>query len=165
MCTIPVNLGFGVEPLGAIGIVRALPNASDTAEVDVSGMRVRVSLRDLRPAPKSALSRQERASVASPYYASEARPPVEQWAPPEAELDLRGLSGEEARARLDQYLSEAYMQGLHSVRIIHGKGAGVLREVVRSLVSGHALVQGHKLAEPRNGGEGATEIELVSRVG
>ncbi|MBI4213352.1 MAG: endonuclease MutS2 [Chloroflexi bacterium] len=152
-----------VEPLGVVGIVRAIPDASDAIEVDVGGMRIRVAARDLRPAPPAAVPRAERTSP-DPRYTHEIHPASERSPAPDTELDLRGLTAEEARARLDQYLSEAYMRGLHSVRVIHGKGAGVLREVVRDLISDHALVQGHKLAEPRHGGDGATEIELASRI-
>ncbi|MSQ24166.1 MAG: endonuclease MutS2 [Chloroflexi bacterium] len=150
-----------VEPLGAVGIVRSISEGGDTAEVDVSGMRVRVALKDLRAASRSALPKPDRGPAR--FTAAEERPDFDRWVPPAAELDLRGLTGEEARARLDEYLSEAYMQGLHSIRVIHGKGTGVLREVVRDLVRDHALVQSHKLAEQRNGGDGATEVELVGR--
>ena len=44
-----------------------------------------------------------------------------------AVIDLRGLTTEEGRQRLDQYLNDAYMEGLSVLRVIHGKGTGALR--------------------------------------
>lgn len=79
----------------------------------------------------------------------------------DAQIDLRGSTGEEARQRLDQYLSDAYLGGLKTIRVVHGKGAGILREAVRELVIQHPLVQSHRTAEPRDGGEGATIVELA----
>ena len=47
------------------------------------------------------------------------------------QLDLRGWRAEDVEAALDRYLNDAYLAGLPFVRIVHGKGTGVLRQVVR----------------------------------
>jgi DNA mismatch repair protein MutS2 len=77
------------------------------------------------------------------------------------ELDLRGLTVDEALLLIDQRLDEAARAGVREMRIIHGKGTGTLRRAVRDMLSKHALVQGHAIAAPREGGDGVTVVELA----
>jgi DNA mismatch repair protein MutS2 len=79
----------------------------------------------------------------------------------EAEIDLRGLTSEEARQRLEQHLSDAVLTGVGTLRVIHGKGTGVLRETVREILAHHPLVRSHRTAEARDGGDGATLADLA----
>jgi DNA mismatch repair protein MutS2 len=77
------------------------------------------------------------------------------------ELDLRGLTVDEALLLIGQRLDEAARAGVRELRIIHGKGTGTLRRAVREMLSKHALVQGHAAAAPRAGGDGVTVVELA----
>ena len=77
------------------------------------------------------------------------------------ELDLRGQVIEEALARLDRYLDQAFLARLPWVRIIHGKGSGVLRQVVREELSGHPLITSYRPGEGNEGGEGVTVAKLA----
>ena len=61
---------------------------------------------------------------------------------------------------LDKYLDEAYLSGLPFVRVIHGKGTGVLRQVVREQLATHPLVRSFQSAPPNEGGEGVTVAVL-----
>ncbi len=72
------------------------------------------------------------------------------------EIDLRGNRASEVPEMLERYLEGAYRAGLPFVRIIHGKGTGALREVVRNHLHKHPVVAGHELAPPEQGGDGAT---------
>ena len=76
------------------------------------------------------------------------------------EIDLHGLIADEALYRLDKYLREAHMMGLLQVRVVHGKGTGTLRQVVREMLKDHPLVESYRLARPEEGGGGATVVEL-----
>jgi DNA mismatch repair protein MutS2 len=78
------------------------------------------------------------------------------------ELDLRGLTVDEALLIIDQRLDEAARAGVGEMRIIHGKGTGTLRRAVREMLRKHALVKSHAEAERRAGGDGVTEVTLVS---
>ncbi len=80
---------------------------------------------------------------------------------PALELDLRGLRADEAIARLDTYLDDAFRSGAPSIRVIHGLGTGVLRQQVRQLLSKHPLVSTFAPAERNAGGEGATMVQLA----
>ena len=78
------------------------------------------------------------------------------------ELELRGMTVEEALAELDKYLDDASLAGLAEVRISHGKGTGALREAVHSFLEEHRAVRNFHLADRTAGGEGATEVELIT---
>lgn len=75
-------------------------------------------------------------------------------------IDLRGLDAEEAIYNVDKYLDEAYMAGLGSVTVIHGKGTGVLRKTIGDLLKRHQHVKSYRLGEYSEGGSGATVVEL-----
>ncbi|MFQ6057691.1 MAG: endonuclease MutS2 [Anaerolineae bacterium] len=79
------------------------------------------------------------------------------------ELNLRGLRAEEALPRLDKYLDKAYLAGLPKVRIVHGKGTGTLRRLVREVLEKHPLVASFRPGDRYEGGDGVTIVELVSR--
>ncbi len=77
-------------------------------------------------------------------------------AAPSLEFDIRGWRAEAVEPALDQYLQDAALGGMPMVRIIHGKGTGVLRDVVRNILRRHPLVRGWQPAPLEQGGEGAT---------
>jgi DNA-nicking Smr family endonuclease len=76
------------------------------------------------------------------------------------ELDLHRLTVEEAIPKIDEFLRDTYTAGLHYVRIIHGKGSGVLRQEVSRYLTNHPLVKRYYPADRYHGGIGATEVEL-----
>src|SRR5205814_1348436 len=140
--------------------VRSVTAGGDSAEVDVGGMRVRVPTAQLVPAPRTT-PRDE--AVSAGYLTSTPRRVSEPgWQPIESQVDLRGLTTEEARYRLDKYLNDAYMEGLNSVRVVHGRGTGAVRQAVRDLLMDHPLVRAHEMAPAREGGEGATIVRLAN---
>jgi DNA mismatch repair protein MutS2 len=79
------------------------------------------------------------------------------------ELRLRRLTVDEALWRLDQYLYDAFMAGLSSVRIVHGKGTGKLRHAVHESLAKHPLVKSYRLGDYGEGDYGVTIVELTSR--
>ena len=80
---------------------------------------------------------------------------------PVSELDLRGMTADEARDAVDRAIDGAVLADLPSVRVIHGKGTGVLRAAVDEQVRRDPRVAGHRLAPPREGGTGVTIVELA----
>ena len=77
------------------------------------------------------------------------------------ELDVRGTRVYEAEELVRQFVDNASLQGLTSVRIIHGAGTGALREAVRELPAKHSLVASFSAATREQGGNGATLVELA----
>ena len=79
------------------------------------------------------------------------------------ELSLRHFTVDEALWRLDQYLYDAFMAGLPSVRIIHGKGTGRLRRAIHDSLARHPLVESYRLGDYGEGDYGLTVVELTNR--
>jgi len=78
---------------------------------------------------------------------------------PSTELDLRGLRVDEALGRVDEALNNAMLDGVGSIRLIHGKGTGALRQAIREYLGGHPLVMSAQNGEGP-GGDGVTVAEL-----
>lgn len=76
------------------------------------------------------------------------------------EIDLRGMTVDEAMESVEKYLDDAYLAGLPKAYIIHGKGTGALRKAITGLLSGHRFVKSHRLGEYGEGGMGVTVVEL-----
>ena len=76
------------------------------------------------------------------------------------EVDLRGMSQDEAIAALDRYLDDAVLAKLPSVRIIHGKGTGVLRKAVQQHLKRSKRIKSVRLGVYGEGEDGVTIAEL-----
>ena len=79
------------------------------------------------------------------------------------EVHLRQLTADEALLKLDKYLNDAFMAGLYQVRVIHGKGTGTLRQVVREQLAKHPLVKSYRPGGYGEGGAGVTIVELAQK--
>ena len=77
------------------------------------------------------------------------------------ELHLRRLTVDEALLKLDKYLNDAFVAGLYQVTIIHGKGTGTLRQVVREQLAKHPLVKSYRPGEYGEGEAGVTIVKLA----
>jgi DNA mismatch repair protein MutS2 len=80
-----------------------------------------------------------------------------------SEIMLRRLRVDEALHRLEQYLDAAFMAGYPSVRIIHGKGTGAVKNAVWERLAQHTLVKSYALAPYGQGDAGVTVVELERR--
>lgn len=78
----------------------------------------------------------------------------------QTELHLRQLRFEDAERELDRFMDDALLAGLPSVRIVHGKGEGVLRKLVHDYLRRHRSVKSYEHADPANGGDGVTVAQL-----
>lgn len=76
------------------------------------------------------------------------------------ELDLRGLTAEEALQIVDKYLDDALLAGIPRARIIHGKGTGALRTAVIAYLREHSAVKSFRAGETGEGGSGVTVVEF-----
>ena len=76
------------------------------------------------------------------------------------ELDLRGMDSVEAITVLDQFLDQAIMAKVPSVRIIHGKGTGVLPKAVQTRLRQNPQIKGFRLGVYGEGEDGVTIVEI-----
>lgn len=80
--------------------------------------------------------------------------------PVEDALDLHSFRPADVRSVVQEYLQAAHARGFTEVRLIHGRGIGVQRAVVQSLLASHPLVMGYADAPEDRGGRGATLVRL-----
>ena len=78
-------------------------------------------------------------------------------------FDLHTVPPRDVRAVIEEYLLEAHRLGYRALRIIHGRGIGVQREIVRSVLAASPLVVEFRDAPPEAGGWGATIVTLSIR--
>ncbi len=128
-----------------------------TGELDVKlgALRARIPLAQIERVEKRDTQQETRDTTPLPRVSTL----VSRVSP---ELDLRGLSADEALALVDQRLDEAFRAGVPQLRLVHGKGTGTLRRAVRELLAKHPLVRSHASAEPRQGGDGVTVVEMAT---
>lgn len=75
-------------------------------------------------------------------------------------LDIRGKKPEEAELEILKYIDNAYTNNINMVGILHGKGTGVLKQLVQEILSKHDGVKNFYYAKIEYGGEGITVVEL-----
>jgi dsDNA-specific endonuclease/ATPase MutS2 len=80
--------------------------------------------------------------------------------PIEDSIDLHTFAPREIASVVEEYLEEAARAGIRQVRIIHGRGTGTQRQIVRSVLSRSPLVESYSEAPPEAGGWGATVAVL-----
>jgi DNA mismatch repair protein MutS2 len=151
----PVRLGSKVKlrTLGNEGVVTAL--SEDEAEVQIGVLRIRARLSELvLKGGEPVADRRTQASDGAGALATR------RHESPGLELDLRGQRAEDALDILDGYLERAYLAKLPWVRIIHGKGTGKLRKVVREALTQHPHVSSFEGGKRTEGGDGVTVAKL-----
>jgi len=80
--------------------------------------------------------------------------------PIEDALDLHAFAPRDVASVVDEYLIAAAARGFREVRLIHGRGIGVQREIVRGVLARHPLVEAFHDAPSERGGWGATVATL-----
>ena len=80
--------------------------------------------------------------------------------PIEDSLDLHSFLPRDVPSVVDEYLRAAHARGFREVRVIHGRGIGVQRAIVQSLLHEHPLVAAFADAPEERGGRGATVVRL-----
>jgi DNA mismatch repair protein MutS2 len=139
-----------VASLGQEGEVVGVTDG--VADVQLGALKVRQPLDALERLGRYRPAEQERKVT---------KPELTEFVP--MEIDLRGHRAAEVPEMLEGYLEGAYRSGLPFVRIIHGKGTGALREVVRTHLHGHPAIDRHELAPPEQGGDGATVAHMKAQ--
>jgi DNA mismatch repair protein MutS2 len=136
------------------------------AEVQLGALRTRVDRDEIQHAPepvqprkKAPIRKKPSEVVADRASARRKQEPLLKTSPG-VEIDLRGERAEEALMRLDRYLDSAITMSMPYIRIIHGKGTGRLRQVVRESLTKHPYVERWEEGLPTEGGAGVTVAHL-----
>ena len=79
---------------------------------------------------------------------------------PSSQLNVMGLSVEDALSQVDKFIDQALLHGLEKVQIVHGVGSGRLRNAIGQYLKGHRAVKSFSPGETLKGGRGITIVEL-----
>ena len=147
-----IHLGDTVRvlSLNLQGTVSSLPDARGSLFVQMGILRSQVKLSDLEFV--------EEAVITSKQFqkSSTGKIKMSKSASVSTEINLIGMTVDEALAHLDKYLDDAYLAHLPSVRIVHGKGTGALRKAVQGLLKRNKYVKSYRLGEFGEGDAGVT---------
>ncbi|MDE3074015.1 MAG: endonuclease MutS2 [Chloroflexota bacterium] len=136
------------------GQVLTEPDGRGEVDVQVGAFRVHVPASEVRAA-----SKQRRLDRRVTFTAAPRRPErAHTLANP---LDLRGLRADEIEPLLDRELNDAFVGGIPYVKIVHGHGSGVVKQIVRDYLAHQPYVSSYEPAPPNEGGDGATLVTLA----
>ncbi len=139
-----------VLSLNLTGTVSSLPDAKGSLFVQMGILRSQVKLNDLELVEESVITAKQFQKT------STGRIKMSKSASVSTEINLIGMTVDEALAHLDKYLDDAYLAHLPSVRIVHGKGTGALRKAVQGLLKRNKYVKSYRLGEFGEGDAGVT---------
>ncbi len=145
------------------GTVVAMMDA-DHLEIEVGRLKMRLRKDEVRVLTHGAATASgPRAVVEAPRArtASRAAQPAEESDPQaSAEINVIGTTAEEAREQVDKFLDQSFLEGRFRLRVIHGHGKGILRKSLHEMFTSHPHVEKFYAAPQREGGAGATIVEL-----
>ncbi len=149
----PIQKGDAVrvKENGAIGEVLSLRN--NQAEILIGSLKSNVKLNRLEKVAKQSLKKLQKSITSTSTRSIDLN---EKRAEFSSSLDLRGKRAEEVIPQLENWVDEAAMFGAGELRIIHGKGNGVLREIVRNYLKTHPSVSRFQEEHIERGGAGVT---------
>lgn len=153
---IPKNLAPGdtveVLNIGQTGTVLSPPNGEGMVSLQVGMMKITSELKNLRLKNDKKPQKQIQKQRTSSLKTANIKP----------EIDIRGYMLEDALFTTEKYLDDAYLGGLNTVTIIHGKGTGVLRAGISDMLRKNPCVKSFRLGVYGEGETGVTVVELKS---
>lgn len=155
------NLKVGEEVLvvtfGQTGIVQKVPDHSGNTIVQLGIMQMKVHISNLQRVeepkePKRKKTRKTKAGGVSHHVSKSLHISTE--------IDIRGQLADEAVQNVEKYLDDAFLSGLQTVTVIHGKGTGALRAAVQQMLKRNPHVVSYRLGKYGEGEAGVTVVEL-----
>ena len=142
--------------MGLKGTVSTLPDAKGNLFVQCGIMRTQTNVRDV--------VRIKEETITAPGYqrTSTSKMKMSKSYSVSPEVNLLGKTVDEALAALDKYLDDAYLAHLSTVRVVHGKGTGALRQAVHQHLKRIKYVKTFRLGEYGEGDAGVTIVEFKS---
>lgn len=142
-----------IVSLGKRAFVTDTPDRSGKVEVQAGIIKTKVSISDLQLITDTDGDREKKKNPDGDYRLTVCRNFRD-------EVDLRGLTGDEAWNVVDKYLDEALIAGFHTVRLIHGKGTGALKNALWVYLRTDRRISSFRLGKYGEGDGGVTVVEL-----
>jgi DNA mismatch repair protein MutS2 len=141
--------------IGKEGILLEDPDRNGNVQVQAGIIKTRTKVKNLRLVEEPAvfIDKNNKKSEAGGYKATVRRDVVD-------EIDLRGMTGDEAWLAVDKYLDEAMLTGYNKVMLIHGKGTGALKNALWQYLKGDRRIASFRIGQYGEGDGGVTVVEL-----
>lgn len=152
-----------VLSLNLNGTVSTLPNAKGDLYVQMGILRSQVNIKDVELIPEDTISTpmgSMGAATNSKYKGHSGSIRMNKSANVSTEINLIGMTTDEALPLLDKYLDDAYLAHMPKVRVIHGRGTGALMKAVHQFLRKSKHVKSYRLGEYGEGGTGVTVVEF-----
>ena len=144
-----------IMTLGSSATLLEDPDKSGNVRVQAGILQTRVKIKDLKLKEDDGITVQsgEKKMKTSTYTVSRSSTFRD-------EIDLRGMTGDEAWLAVDKYFDEAVMAGFKKVRLIHGKGTGALKAALWKFLKGDRRISSFRIGQFGEGDGGVTVVEL-----
>ena len=152
-----IKLGESVRivSMGLKGTISSKPDKDGNLFIQCGIMKTKANIKDLVLAYED----DDKAALKKRYgKSSGGKMDLSKASTIRTEINLIGKNSDDAIAELDKYLDDAYVAHLNNVRVVHGKGAGILRQAVHSYLKGVSYVKSFKLGEFGEGDSGVTIV-------
>ena len=140
--------------LNSVGTVSSLPNEKGDLFVQAGLLRTKVNISDIELLP------QKKAAPEKKTHSGGGKIRMEKSAGIHQEVNLIGMTVDEAIPVLGKYLDDAYLAHLSQVTVIHGRGTGALRKAVHNHLKRTKYVKSFRLGEFGEGDMGVTIVEF-----
>ena len=151
---VPLKVGDYVHLDGSESSAEILAIKGNEAEISIGHLKSFVKINRLQKSSKKA----QAASLSS--YSSHNLDLVEKRISMGYQIDIRGMRAEEVMSKMDNVMDQALLVGQNELRIVHGKGNGVLRKVVREHLRTYNEVHTMEDEHADRGGDGVTIVRL-----
>jgi len=130
------------------------PDKSGNVEVSAGILKTRVNIKDLK------LCENEPSVISDGKKTRASSYSVQRNTAFKDEIDLRGLTGDEAWLAVDKYFDEATLAGIQRVRLIHGKGTGALKKALWEFLRTDKRIASFRIGQWGEGDGGVTVVDL-----
>lgn len=151
---VEIGMAVLVKSLNQKGIVLSLPNKSNEVQVQIGSMKMNIKLNNLSPVK---LDKNENLNKAHTTKISGNKLKSKTAT---TEINVIGQSVEEAIFVIDKFLDDSVLANLQTIRIVHGKGTGKLRQGIHSFLKKNSHVKSFRLGTFGEGEMGVTVVEL-----
>ena len=143
-----------IVSLGSEATLLDEPDKSGNVRVQAGILQTRVNIKDLR------LKEDEPKVISGEKKVKASSYTVTRTTTFKDEIDLRGMTGDEAWLAVDKYFDEATLANVRTVRLIHGKGTGALKTALWKFLKGDKRLSSFRIGQFGEGDGGVTVVEL-----
>lgn len=151
------NLEVFISSLGKEGIVLSFPSKSNQVQVQIGSMKMNVDIKYLRKIEKNDTNKNAKNKSIS---SSVSYKNISKSRNIKTEINILGLTVDEAILVVDKFLDDCAIANLQTVRIIHGKGTGKLKNGIHQFLKSNSHVKNFRLGTFGEGEMGVTVVEL-----